>query len=250
MSANRRSGLWAAGIAAGSLLLAALPTAGLALGVLNSGTRVTAEKGFAALTPASVDPRMAEFVAKRTGGEARLIRFTPAGISERSTRSVTVAVRVNEDAARAMSVRTAIAAAKEQVSGESGVRITPTRFHLGLARDYQSFAKPEPTRLSATLSDAAIPDLADFRPRRAADEDESRFAARIALEDKAKTGATPRTIDSTDQSVDVAGSYRLTPNLDVTAGLRYSQDRGRLAPLAESAGQESRAVYVGTQFRF
>jgi hypothetical protein len=81
--------------------------------------------------------------------------------------------------------------------------------------------------------------------------DESRFAARVAVEEEAKTGASPRSIDSrSDQAVDVAGSYRLTRNLDVTAGVRYSQERDRLAPLAESAQQDSQAVYVGTQFRF
>ena len=40
-------------------------------------------------------------------------------------------------------------------------------------------------------------------------------------EEQAKAGASPRTIDSrSDQAVDVAGSYRLTRNLDVTAGVR------------------------------
>ena len=250
ISATRKPGRWAATIAAGSLVLAALPTAGLALGALNGGGRVATDDSFAALTPASVDPRLAAFVAERTSGDARLMRFTPAGVSERGSRSVTVAVRVDEDSARAISVRTAIAAAMEQV-GESGVRIAPTRFHLGLSRGYQSFAKPEPTRLSRSLSDAAIPDLAEFEPSAGAREGQSRFAARIALEEQAKTGATPRTIDSRgDQSVDLAGSYRLTRTLAVTAGVRYSQERDRLAPLADSTKQDSQAVYVGTQFRF
>lgn len=251
-SANRKLGRWAAAIAAGSLVLGALPTAGLALGVLNKSGRSAAKDSFAALTPATVDPRMAAFVARQTGRDARLMRFTPAGVSEGGNRSVTVAVRVDEEVARAISVRTAIAAAMDQVAGDAGVRIAPTRFHLGLARGYQSFAKPEPTRLSAApLSDVRIPDLADFRPSSGAADGESRFAARVALEEKAKTGSSPRTIDSrADQSVDLAGSYRVTRNLDVTAGVRYSQERDHLAPLADSTKQDSQAVYVGTQFRF
>ena len=44
-------------------------------------------------------------------------------------------------------------------------------------------------------------------------------------------------------------SYRLSRNLDVTAGVRYSQDRERLMPLTDGK-QDSQAVYVGTQFRF
>jgi hypothetical protein len=50
-------------------------------------------------------------------------------------------------------------------------------------------------------------------------------------------------------SVDVGGSYALTRNLDVTAGMRYRTDRERLARLADDR-RDSRAVYVGTAFRF
>jgi len=49
-------------------------------------------------------------------------------------------------------------------AGESGVRIAPTRYNLGVARGYQSFARPTAPALSPALSDASIPDLADFRP--------------------------------------------------------------------------------------
>ncbi len=143
-----------------------------------------------------------------------------------------MAVRVDENAARAISVRSAIEATKEQVAGDAAIRLAPTRYNLGISRGYQSFAKPTPApALSHTLSDAGIPNLADFRPSDGAKPDESRFAARVALEEESKVGAAPRTIDSRgDQAVDVAGSYRLTRNLDVTAGVRYSQERDRLAP--------------------
>lgn len=235
--------------AAGALVLSSLPSAGFALGMLDGGLTLSREGGLA-LTPASVDPRLVRLVTERSSGEAGLMRFTPAGVADRASRSVTVAVRVDEGAARAFTVRSAIDAAKDQAAGDAGVRIAPTRYHLGLARGYQRFAKPTPA-LSRTLSDAAIPDLADFRPSPGAREDQSRFAARIALEEEAKTGASPGTIDSrSDQSLDVAGSYRLTRNIDVTAGVRYSQERDRLAPLADPAKQDSQAVYVGTQFRF
>ncbi len=248
--ATRKRDRLAAIVVAGSIVLASLPTAGLAIGVLDQGVGLSAGGGFAALTPASVDPRLVRFISERPADDARLMRFTPAGVAERGNRSVTVAVRVDENAARAISVRSAIDAAKEQVAGEGGVRIAPMRYSLGLSRGYQSFAKPAPV-LSRTLSDASIPDLAAFRPSAGAREDESRFAARIELEEEAKAGASPRTIDSrSDQALDVAGSYRLTRNLDVTAGVRYSQERDRLAPLAETAKQDSQAVYVGTQFRF
>jgi hypothetical protein len=229
-------------------VFASLPTAGFALGAINGAS---APRGtFAMLTPASVDPRLAAFVAERSRGNARLMRFTPAGAaSEHASRSVTVAVRVDENSARAISVRSAIEAAMEQVAGESGVRIAPTRYTLGVSRGYQSFAKPAAPVVSHALSDASIPDLADFRPSPGAKEEPSRFAARIDSDAPAKpAAATPRI--APDQTVDLEGSYRLTRNLDVTAGVRYSQDRNRLTPLAEPAKQDSQAVYVGTQFRF
>lgn len=251
--ATRKSGRLTATIAAGTLVLAGLPTAGFALGALDDGVSFAANGSFAALTPATVDPRLARFVAERSSGKARMMRFTPAGIAARPSRSVTVAVRVDSEAARAISVRSAIDAAKEQVAGDSPLRIAPMRYNLGISRGYQSFAKaaaPAPA-LSRTLSDARIPDLAQFRPSAGAKPAESRFAARIELEEEAKAGAQPRTLDSrSDQAVDVGGSYRLTRNLDVTAGVRYSQERDRLAPLADPAKQDSQAVYVGTQFRF
>lgn len=241
-----------AGFAAGALVLAGVPTAGLALGALDNGVSLTANGNFAALTPAKVDPALARFIAERSSGASRPMRFTPAGVAVRPGRSVTVAVRVDTEAARAISVRSAMAAAREQVAGDSPLRIAPMRYNLGISRGYQNFAKVVPTQaISRSLSEAGIPDLADFRPSPGARPDESRFAARIAVEEETRTGAAPRTIDSRgDQAVDVAGSYRLTRNLDVTAGVRYSQERDRLAPLADPAKQDSQAVYIGTQFRF
>lgn len=229
-------------------MLAGVPTAAFALGALDAAA--AARGSFAALTPASVDPRLVRFVAERSTGHARLMRFTPAGVAGRPSRSVTVAVRVDDEAARAISVRSAIEAAQEQVAGATSVRIAPTRYNLGLSRGYQSFAKPAPA-FSRSLSDAAIPDLADFKPSAGVRQEQSRFAARIAPADEAKPAAAPRAADPRiDQAVDVAGSYRLTRNLDVTAGVRYSQERDRLAPLADSTKLDSQAVYVGTQFRF
>jgi hypothetical protein len=247
MARRKRSRL-AATVAAGAVVLASLPTAGFALGALDSSPSVAPHGSFVALTPASADPRLAAFVAERSSGTARLMRFTPAGAAENAGRSVTVAVRVDANSAQAMSVRSAIEAALDQVAGESGVRIAPTRYNLGVARGYQSFARPATPAPSQTLSDAGIPDLADFRPSPGVKEEPSRFAARIDSDEPAKpAAAAPRIVP--DQ-VDLEGSYRLTRNLDVTAGVRYSQERNRLTTLAEPAKQDSQAVYIGTQFRF
>ena len=245
---HKRSRLTAI-VAAGAAVLASLPTAGFALGALEGAPRLASQGPLAGITPASVDPRLAAFVAERSGRAARLLRFTPAGAVDHASRAVTVAVRVDENSAQAISVRSAIEAAREQVAGEPGERIAATRYNLGVARGYRSFARPTTPALSSSgVSDARIPDLADFRPSPGAKEEPSRFAARIDSEVQTKPAAAPRI--APDQTVDLEGSYRLTRNLDVTAGVRYSQDRNRLTTLAEPAKQDNQAVYIGTQFRF
>ena len=50
-------------------------------------------------------------------------------------------------------------------------------------------------------------------------------------------------------AVDVAGSYRLTRNLDLTAGVRYKSEEQRLPQLVDDR-RDSQSVYVGTAFRF
>ena len=244
---SKRGGLTAS-VAAVALVLTGVPTAGFALDALGKGGLNLAANAFP-FTPASVDPKLAKFVTERSTGTARMMRFTPAGVAERGKQSLTVAVRIDEESAQAIQVRSAIATAQDQMGGASGVRIVSARYNLGMARGYQSFAQP--TVLSKKLADAAIPDLSTFKPAPIAQPDQSRLVSRVALAHEEKPGVTPRTREALgEQSLDVATSYRLTRNLDVSAGVRYSQDRDRIAPATEPVPQDSQAFYVGTQFRF
>ena len=152
---------------------------------------------FAALTPASVDPRLAAFVAERSSGNARLMRFTPAGAAERASRSVTVAVRVDENSARAISVRSAIEAAHGPGRRRTGVRIAPTRYNLGVSRGYQSFAQAHgagavarAVRRQHSRSRRLPPVARAPRTSRAASPRASRSKSRP------RPAASPRTIDS------------------------------------------------------
>jgi hypothetical protein len=54
-----------------------------------------------------------------------------------------------------------------------------------------------------------------------------------------------------DYSLDLASSYSLTRNLNVTAGLRYNNNSviGRLTPMTDER-QDNQAVYLGTVFKF
>lgn len=249
-NSSRRGGI-AASVAAAALVLAGIPTASFAIGTLGAAPR-SVQDGVFHFTPASVDPQLARFVAGHAAASSHLMRFTPAGVAAHGQRAVTVAVRVDEDPAHAIEVRSAIAAAQDQMSGESAaLRITPVRYSLGVLRGYQGIAQlAQPAVLSKNLSDAAIPDLSAYKPAPAASEP-SRLTPRIVLQHEEKPGAAPRTQQALgEQSVDLGESYRLTRNLDVTAGVRYSQQNDRLTVANERGQQDSQAVYVGTQFRF
>jgi len=215
---------------------------------------LSARGGIGSFTPASVDQRLAAKVSVNALSRSRLFRFTPADSNGRGSRAVTVAVRVDADSARAVSVRQSLAAVAAAQPGVVPLRIAPTAFNLGVARGYESFApKLAKTIAAPELSKLDMPDLASFKPGRgsaAAASDAGRFAPRIALDDVAKPGRLPRTLEGQgDYSVDVGGSYRVTRNLKVTAGVRYNSERDRVVPLTDAA-QDSQAVYVGTQFRF
>ncbi|MGB3797221.1 MAG: hypothetical protein WA957_13055 [Alteraurantiacibacter sp.] len=259
---KKRTGLAGkAAIGASALLIAvALPSAGFAFGALSNPVAVDPADTFVSFTPADADPRLAEFIA-RQHGDPRMMRFTPAGSDVSSVaRSVTVAVRVDQKTADALTANNSVGSQRVETGRATGLRVTSTRYNLGLARGYSSFAQAEtatPARkiaapdLSGSLSRARIPDLSDFAPRRSrANEEPSRFAARIELDEDSTADDVAASGQSlTDQMLDVAGSYRLTRNLDITAGVRYEQDRD-LAPVPDLDQQDSQAVYIGTQFRF
>ncbi|MEP5937812.1 MAG: hypothetical protein ABJ239_05760 [Erythrobacter sp.] len=224
------------------------PTAGLALGAFSDQASLDGQD-FGIFTPASVDPRLAQRVADQA--RARGMRFTPAASSSDKERTVTVAVRVDDNTARAISFRSAIDTAPG--AGEGIAAIATSRYDLGISRDYQSFARPitPAMKLPDTVRNLSMPDLASFAPAGpTVAEKPSRFQPRIALEDNDKAGRAAGTLEGLgSQTVDLGGAYSLSRNLDVTAGVRLSQERDRLSPLADPA-QDSQAVYVGTQFRF
>ncbi|MEL7444535.1 MAG: hypothetical protein AAGK02_01830 [Pseudomonadota bacterium] len=240
---------------AGRKLPLALVAASLAFGLPSAGLAVVSfadpipGSQYSALdifTPASVDPGLAARVATRAKEEG--LRFTPAGSANSGgERTVTVAVRVDNDIAQAIAVR-APAEAKPG-TGLSLSNLQPTKYNLGAARGYQSFARS--IELPTNVRSISMPDLADYKPAEASAANEpSRLQPRIELEEELTAGRSRSTLDALSaQTVDIGGSYSVTRNLDVTAGVRVSQERDRLAPLTDSA-QDSQAVYVGTQFRF
>ena len=245
---RKRSGSAAAMLLCGAVSALALPSAVLAFSSrfdLDSqgGASAAGASGF---IPAEVDPRLARSITVRALSKGRSFRFTPAAVPNGMDRSVvTVAVRLNEGSAQSLALRRA--SAGDNVSAGAALPIAPTAYSLGAARGYRSFAQSAAPALPVRQLDA--PDLASYRPKPGVASTPSRFAPAIALDEREKTGRSPRTFEQSDQQVDVGGSYRVTRNLNVTAGVRYSSDRDRLRPLTDGR-QDSQAVYVGTQFRF
>lgn len=239
-------------VIAGAVLVLALPSAVLAFSnredittVGSAGPHGLNNQGAGNFASGALDSRLAEALSARPAGKGPLFRFTPAGLATRPDRSVTVAVRVDRETARAIIVH---APARPP---SSGVPLGLSAYNLGVSRGYQGFGTAG-FGLSGEAGKAEIPDLSAFT---SADGGASvgaapRLAPRILLGERERPGRAPRTLESVgEQSVDLGGSYRLTRNIDVTAGVRYSQDRDRLAvPAATKA--DNQAVYVGTQFRF
>lgn len=190
-----------------------------------------------AFTPAAADPRLAAIFA-RSGLADEGFRFTPAQ-TRTGNRAITVAVRARSN--RVAGAR-AIAAAEPAAT----VGLAPIAYNLGVAVGWKRFAvQGDVKRIDAGLQPGS---------REAFDLGLSytgkRFGAQVkAAADRPLDGA-PRMIEGVPSySVDVGGSYKLTRNLDVTAGVRYRTDRERLARLADDR-RDSQAVYLGTAFRF
>lgn len=241
-------------LAAAALVLTAPVAGAAAVGSLIPTAAPSFGDGYVPFTPAKIDPALARRVAATLGIDG--LRFTPAPRPSRGERVVTMAVRVDRATARAITVRRTLA---DSSAGKMGGAlaamplIEPTRYNLGSARGFQSFAAPAPKALALPegIRDIAMADLASYRADTPAKPGKpSRFQPRVAFEDGIDAGRSPRTLEGAgEQSVEVGGAYRVLKNLDVTAGVRVSQDRNRIAPLTDGV-EDSKAVYVGTQFRF
>lgn len=230
----------------------ALPGAGLAFGAAEHAATPVGEFGNLPFTPARVDPALARKVEAIMGVAG--LRFTPAAKpAGKKDRTVTFAVRVDAATARALALRPdSESAAGTDATRTAALALAPSRYNLGIARGYQSFSQPTKTAaLVPGVRAIKAPDLAELRPlTEGAADKPSRFQTRLALEQRDNAGRSPQTLDGLgEQRVDLGGSYRLGRNLNVTAGVRLSQDRDRLAPLTDGV-EDAQAVYVGTQIRF
>lgn len=244
----KRNSATAGLILVGAVCALALPSAVLAF---STGVAVPtpepseAAAAIRALERPKVDPNLAQAISMRMVPKGQVFRFTPAGTATRPDRSITVAVRVDAGTAQAISVQKTLEA-NPSLAAASTLRISPAAFNLGVSRGYEAFSQSG--SLGPEIRKIEMPDLSAFRAG-SGKGDSSRFSTRLSVDERDKTGRAPRTFETAGQIVDLGGSYRVTGNLNVTAGVRYSQDRDRLTPLTDGK-QDGQAVYLGTQFRF
>lgn len=235
------------GIALGSLAVLGIAVAP-ALGASDvPAPRIAAKgsavfvRGLGSFTPASADPKLAAIFA-RGGLDASGFRFTPSEVRRTGSRAVTVAVQARSARGNAVVDRTAPLPA-------STVALTPIAYNLGVAVGWKRFA------VSGDISKVDLAGLPGARE--SADVGVSytgkRVSGRVNASADRPVGNGPKLIeDAPAYSIDVGGSYALTRRLDVTAGVRYKAERDRLVaqPTTDRNGRESRAVYIGTAFRF
>ena len=248
---SKGKGRYAPAMLAVAGLALAIPGAGLAVASVDNRAE-TRSMDFLPFTPAGADPQLAQRVAAIVGEDA--LRFTPASKPVApGDRTVNFAVRVDNATARSLTGRGAIEPLAKGGAVRAALPVVPTRYNLGIARGFQSFAQPTRSVSAAAVAegmkDIAMPDLSTFE-RTEDDGKPSRFQSRIALEREGLAGSSPRTLEGAGtQLVDLGGSYRLSRKIDVTAGVRLKQDRDRLGPLTDGI-EDDQAVYVGTQIRF
>jgi hypothetical protein len=233
----RGNTILAAGVlgALGAALILAVPASGAPESAKRS-LAIGSRGGIGTFTPASADPRLAAALA-RTGLSGSGFRFTPVAAIGRS-RAVTVAVRARTSGSAV--------AADPAATTTTSIGIAPVAYNLGVGVGWKRFALAGDVRRVDT---GIVPG-----GREGADVGVSynarKWSTRVQVAADRPVGNAPRTIVGGDSvSLDVGGSYRLTRNMDVTAGVRYRSERNRLDRL-EDERRDSQAVYVGTAFRF
>jgi len=233
---------WMTGLGVGALCAAGVLVApGLQA---QTGSRVDVKRptiamrgGIGTFTPAAADPKLAAILA-RSGLPDSGFRFTPSEQRRGASRAVTVAVRARTTRG---AQGTPIAAATTP-----SLSLAPVAYNLGVSVGWKRFA---------VSADVAKVDLVTQpgggeRTNIGLSYTGKRASGRLQATSERPLVDTPVLIgDKPSYSYDLGGSYSVTRNLAVTAGVRYKSEDQRLPRLTDNR-RDSQAVYVGTAFRF
>ena len=191
--------------------------------------------GFGSFTPASADPRLAAALS-RTALSPTGFQFTPSEGAVIGSRAIKAAVRSATMQAERPTDR--VAAVTPTLT------LNPVAYNLGGSVGGKRLAAiGDLTRLDiGTQPVSSDPMGMGYSARK--------FGTRTPITaDHALTDQPKMIADTSSYSLDSGGSYKLTRNLDVTAGMRYRTDRERMLRVTPDR-REGQAIYVGTAFRF
>lgn len=189
-----------------------------------------------AFTPADADPRLAAAFAGRAPSAADF-KFTPSAAKGRPSQ-LRVAIRARADNS---------AAIRSADTSPAVTALTPASYNLGVAVGWRRFAVTG----DVAKTKGGNPALGE-RETAVVGVNYSlkRFTGRVAVgADRTEKAQAPSLVRGDSYSVDVGGAYNITRNLAVTGGVRYKMEQDRLSTLNDERS-DSKAVYVGTAFRF
>jgi len=233
----RRVMVGSMGVACAALAFAVAPAFGAAETAPRSIKRFIAPRVAGSFTPAAADPKLAALFA-RSGLDASSFRFTPSE-SRSGSRSVTVAVRARSTLTPPRDTRLAAVATPT-------VGPAPIAYNLGVSVGWKRFAVTGDTAKVDLVSAPGGRESSDLAFSYAG----NRVSGQLrATADRALAGTPSLVAERPSYALDLGGSYSLTRNIDLTAGMRYKSERERLTR-REDDRRDSQAVYVGTAFRF
>ena len=187
-------------------------------------------------TPASADPRLAALFANR-GPSIADFKFTPAAAKGRPSQ-LRVALRARGAPSPSRPVDVAVASA---VSG-----LAPAQYDLGVAVGWKRLAVAGDVTKSTSFDPA-------IGSRETAVVGVSynlkKFTGRVAVGGERNENRIVPLARPDSYSLDVGGSYSISRNIALTGGVRYKVERDQIPALADTH-RDSKAVYVGTAFKF
>ena len=188
-------------------------------------------------TPASADPRLAAMFASR-GGSIADFKFTPAAAKGRPSQ-LRLAIRARGDSPTpSRPVEVAVAAPINNLS--------PAQYDLGLAVGWKRLAvagdvarSSSPDPVIGTRDTAVVGVSYNLK----------RFTGRVAVGGERNESRVAALTRPDSMSVDVGGSFSISRNIALNGGVRYKVERDQIPALADDR-RDSKAVYVGTAFKF
>lgn len=187
-------------------------------------------------TPAGADPRLAAMFAGR-GGSIADFKFTPAAAKGRPSQ-VRVAIRARGAPTPSRPVEVAVASPASN--------LTPAQYDLGVAVGWKRLAvsgdvgrTSSPDPIIGTRETAVVGVSYNLK----------KFTGRVAVGGERNDSRVAQLARPDSMSVDLGGSYNISRNIALTGGVRYKIERDEIPALAEDH-RDSKAVYVGTAFKF